>query len=161
MCVYVCVFSTELYYVNKVAQENYYTKDTQLNNVKHPFFGLYCNNPSKNIFCLNIKDTFKEPKENYLKKLQSIHYSTTCLSCFSLRATSYCIAISRSIKILYSQTQYISKLICFMYLMPKIMFCKRKWILTPEVFDIDVIHVKMPIICLALHFLLYPAVLST
>ena len=67
MCVYVCVFSTELYYVNKVAQENYYTKDTQLNNVKHPFFGLYCNNPSKTIFCLNIKYTFKEPKESGLK----------------------------------------------------------------------------------------------
>ena len=147
MCVYVCVFSTELYYVNKVAQENYYTKDTQLNNVKHPFFGLYCNNPSKNIFCLNIRNTFMEPKESGLKDVTINSLFPYVSSCF--------------LKVLYSQTQYNIKLISFVYFMPKIMFCKRKWMLTPEVFEIDVIHVKMPIICLALHFLLYPAVLST
>ena len=117
MCVF---FSTELYYVNKVAQENYYTKDTQLNNVKHPFLVLYYNSPCK-IFLF----------EHYR------YFYGTQRKCFERIYNQFIIFILvffANLKIFYSQKHYKSKRICFMCLMIKIRFCKRWCILTPEVF---------------------------
>ena len=119
MCVYVCIFSTELYYVNKVAQENYYTKDTQLNNVKHPFLVLYYNSPCK-IFLFEHYRYFYETQRKCFKRICN-QFIIFILIFFA----SYKYFIHKN------TIRTNGFVLC---LMLKIRFCKRWCILTPEVF---------------------------